>query len=406
MSRLGICLLIALTGLSMTTGVPAVWADTLEISGGGHLTGEIQRRADLVIVKVDDQIQVAIPASRVRRVVDSDELTEYRQLAARVGEDAERHYQLALWCVRSDSLAGEVQQYKRYHLRRAVELDPDHSKARAALGYTRQAGQWIRTSDLMTKRGMVPRSGGWALPEAAAIEDYQDAINVDARKWNREVKRLLAMVLRGSSKAPQALETLRNIRDPLAAGAIARQLLESRESGTQSRELRLLWVRLLGQFHNSVAVEALVRAGLEERDETIREAALDELVKYGSGSAVATYLQYLSSNDNKLVNRAARALTWFPDPELVLTYIDALVTKHKTELAPGPGMQVGFGDGGGGMQMGGKKQVKVDQLQNPAVLTLVKSVVSEVDYGYDEKAWRNYIATQRTAFSGDLRRDP
>lgn len=400
MSRTGWFLFLVLIGLR------GLSADTLEISGGGHLTGDVQRRADLVIVKVDDEIQVAIPASRVRRVVESDDLAEYRTLAERAGEDAERHYQLALWCVRSDSVSGDVQRYKRYHLQRAIDLDPDHAKARGALGYTRQDGKWIRTSDLMTQRGMVPRSGGWDLPEAAAIEDYQDAINVDARKWNREVKRLVAVVVRGSSKAPEALGSLSSIRDPLAATAIAQQLLESREAGSQSRELRMLWVRLLGQFRNITAVEALVRGGLEETDETVREACLNELIEYGSDSAVATYLQYLSSNDNKLVNRAARALTWFPDRELVLTYIDALVTTHKAELAPGPGMQVGFGSGGGGMQMGGKKQVQVDQVQNPAALTLLKTVMPDVDYGYDEQAWRNYIASRRTAFSGDLRRDP
>ena len=400
MSRTGWMFLLTMIGLR------SLCADTLEISGGGHLTGEVQRKGDLVIVKVDDQVQVAIPASRVRRVVKSDELAEYRRLAALVGDDAERHYQLALWCVRSDGVAGDVQRYKRYHMRRAIDLDPDHAKARGALGFTRQNGKWIRTADLMTERGMVPRSGGWELPEAAAIEEYQNSINVDARKWNREVNRLVAVVLRGSSKAPEAMETLSSIRDPLAAGAIAQQLLTSRENGSQSRPLRLLWVRLLAQFRNTVSVEALVRAGLEEADETVREAALNELVAHGSASAVATYLQYLSANDNQLVNRAARALTWFPDRELVLTYIDALVTTHKTELAPGPGMQVGFGNGGGGMQMGGKKQVQVEHRKNPAALTLVKSVVQDVDYGYDEQAWRDYIASLRTAFSGDLRRDP
>jgi hypothetical protein len=381
-------------------------ADTVEISGGGQLTGQVQRRADSVIVRVDDDIQVAIPASRVRRVVTSDALAEYRRLAGQTGDDAERHYQLALWCVRSEGLAGDVQHYKRYHLQRAIELDPEHAKARGALGYTRQNGRWIRTSELMTERGMIPRSGGWELPEAAAIEDYQQAVDVDAKKWNREVRRLVSMALRGSAKAGEAMQALSEIRDPLAASAIAQQLQESREETTQSQSLRLLWVRLLGQFRNSTSVEALVRAGLEETDAMVREAALDELVAYGSASASATYLQYLTSNDNKLVQRAARALTWFPDQELALTYIDALVTSHKTELAPGPGMQVGFGDGGGGMQMGGKKQVQVDQVQNPAALTLVKLVIPEVDFGYDEQAWRNYIASQRTAFSGDLRRDP
>ena len=400
MSRTGWMFLLTMIGLR------SLCADTLEISGGGHLTGEVQRKGDLVIVKVDDQVQVAIPASRVRRVVKSDELAEYRRLAALVGDDAERHYQLALWCVRSDGVAGDVQRYKRYHMQRAIDLNPDHAKARGGLGFTRQNGKWIRTSDLMTARGMVPRSGGWELPEAAAIEEYQNSINVDARKWNREVNRLVAVVLRGSSKAPEAMETLSSIRDPLAADAIAQQLLTSRGNGSQSRPLRLLWVRLLGQFRNTVSVEALVRAGLEEADETVREAALNELVAHGSASAVATYLQYLSANDNQLVNRAARALTWFPDRELVLTYIDALVTTHKTELAPGPGMQVGFGNGGGGMQMGGKKQVQVEHRKNPAALTLVKSVVQDVDHGYDEQAWRDYIASLRTAFSGDLRRDP
>jgi hypothetical protein len=381
-------------------------ADTLEISGGGHMTGQIQRRADSVIVRVDDEIQVAIPASRVRRVVASSELAEYRKLAAETGNDAERHYQLALWCVRDERLSGDIQQYKRYHLQRAIDLDPDHAKARGALGYTRQSGRWIRTSDLMTERGMIPRSGGWELPEAAAIEDYEQAVDVDAKKWNREVRRLVSMALRGSAKAGEAIQALSEIRDPLAASAIAQQLQESRADATQNQSMRLLWVKLLGQFRNSTSVEALVRAGLEESDATIREAALNELVEYGSGSAVATYLQYLTGNDNRKVRRAAGALTWFPEEELALTYIDALVTSHKTELAPGPGMQVGFGDGGGGMQMGGKKQVRVEELENPEALILVKSVIPDVDFGYDEQAWRNHIATQRTAFSGDLRRDP
>jgi hypothetical protein len=107
-----------------------------------------------------------------------------------------------------------------------------------------------------------------------------------------------------------------------------------------------------------------------------------------------------------LVNRAAQALTWFPDPELAMTYVEALVTTHKQEFAPGPGMQVGFGDGGGGMQAGGKKQVKIDHLNNPAVLSLLQLVEPEADFGYDERAWQSYLASRRSAYSGDLRRDP
>ena len=380
-----------------------VRADSVELSGGGHLTGQVNRNADTVIVRVDDEIQVALPASRVRRVVDSDELQTYLAKKAQAGDDAESHYQLAIWCVTGGNVPGDSQRYKRYHLQRAVELDADHTKARAGLGFKKQDGKWVRTSDLMRGRGMITRAGRWELPESVAIEDYQDNTNVDAKLWLKEVKRLVATVQRNSSKAPEAVAALQAIDDPLAATAIAEQLHESRSK--QSRALRLMWVKLLGRFRNSVSVEALVKAGLVEDDQTVREAALDELVNYGASSAVATYLPYLKKNDNKLVNRAAQGLSWFPNPELALTYVDALVTSHKTEQAPSSAMNVGFGDGGGGMQMGGKKKVFVEQKMNPSVLSLIKLIEPEVDHGYDEQAWLEHFASKRTAFSGDLRRD-
>ena len=57
-------LLTAFCGLS---GMRLVDADTVEISGGGHLTGDVSRQADSVVIRVDDEIHIALPASRVRR---------------------------------------------------------------------------------------------------------------------------------------------------------------------------------------------------------------------------------------------------------------------------------------------------------------------------------------------------
>ncbi len=403
---------LALTPWGVVAAVllwPAVGiADTVELSGGGHLTGKVQRKSDVVIVEIDDEIHVAIRGSRVRRVVTSDQLQRYREMVIKAGNDAESHYQLAIWCVTGDNVPGESQRYKNYHMQRAVALDPEHARARAALGYKKHEGKWIRTTDLMRDRGMISVAGRWELPEAVAIEELQDETNVDAKRWIREVNRLTSVVLRNTSKSQESLETLKAIDDPLAASAIARQLKESREKGTQSRALRMIWVQLLGRFRNIVSVEALVRAGIDEQDEMIREAALDQLTQYGASSAVSTYLPMLNSNDNQLVNRAARALSWFPDPELAMTYVDALVTTHKHEVAPaGPGMQAAFSnDGGGGLSTGGKPTVVTQKLTNPSVLALLTTIEPEAGFGYDEQAWRQYFANQRTAFSGDLRRDP
>ncbi|MDB4633788.1 HEAT repeat domain-containing protein [Rubripirellula sp.] len=384
---------------------PSVLADTVEISGGGHLTGEASRKPDSVIVRVDDEIHVALPASRVRRVVDSDQLSAYRAWATKAGDDAELHYQLAVWCVTGSNVPGDSKYYRAHHLQRAITLDPEHAKARAGLGFKKQNGKWVRTSDLMRGRGMISRAGRWELPESVAIEDYQQDTDVNAKKWIKEVKRLVALVLRNTKKSPEALAALQAIEDPLASSAIADQLNGSRDRGNQSRDLRMLWIRLLGKFRDSVSVQNLVQAGLIEDDNVIREAALEQLVKYGAGSAVASYLPCLTKNDNPLVNRAAFALSWFPDPELAMNYVDALVTTHETEQAPNSGINAGFGDGGGGLQTGGKKKVYVQTRKNPAVLALLQAIEPEVDYGYDEQRWREHFANKRSSFNGDLRRD-
>lgn len=397
----------ALLAALVSIPLVGVSADTVELSGGGHLSGKVNRQGDSVIVQVDDEIRVAIPSSRVRRVVESDGLERYRQLAAAAGNDAQRHYQLAIWCATDGNVPGDSEWYKRFHMERAVELDPEHAEARAAAGYVKDQGRWILKTDMFRERGLVSVSGKWEIPEAVAIEDYQEATNVEAKKWIREVSRLTKIVLRNDSKAQDAFAELKAIEDPLAAEAIAEQLQESREKMRQSQVLRLLWVQLLGRFRNAVSVQALVRAGIEERDPRIREAALEQLLEFGSSSAVATYVPMLKSNDNRLVNRAARALSWFPDPELALTYVDALVTEHQHMQAPGPGIQTGFTpDGGVGMAQGGKPKLVTQKMNNPAALALVKTIEPDTDYGYNEQAWNEHFARQRTAFSGDLRRDP
>lgn len=403
----------ALLALFATIPLLGVFADTVELSGGGHLTGQVSRQGETVIVEVDDEIRVAIPPSRVERVVAGDQLQRYRQMAAAAGDDAERHYLLAIWCATGNNVPGESQKYKQYHMERAVELDPEHTKARAAIGYVKDRGRWILKSEMMKERGLVSVAGRWELPEAVAIEDFQDTANVESKHWIKEVRRLTKTLLKPATtkaqeiKVQQALAALQAIEDPLAAEAVADQLIESRGKSTQSRTLRLLWVKLLGKFRNGAALEALVRTGIDEPDATVREAALELLVEFGGSSAVATYLPMLKSNDNALVNRAARALSWFPDPELALTYVDALVTEHKRVVGPGAGTQAGFSpDRGGSFSTGGKAKVITQKRTNPAALALVKTIETGVDYGYDEQAWMEHFARQRTAFSGDLRRDP
>lgn len=397
----------ALLAVALTAA--SVAGDTVELSGGGHVTGKVQRLDDqkLVIVQIDDDLRLALPASRVRRVIESEQLADYGRLAEQAGDDAERHYQLGRKCMEVKNFPGDAELYKQYHMRRAIALDPDHSEARASLNYVKLRGKWVKYEDQQRRRGLVRVGGQWQLPEAAARNEVLDAADEAAKRWTKEVNRLVGIVVRGRGKVDEAWQTLAAIEDPLASDAIARQLLESREKRNQSRSLRKLWIDLLAKFRTRAAVEALVRTGIDEPDSVIREQALTKLQEYGRGSAIATYLPMLEAEDNALVNRAAQALSWFPDPELALTYVEALVTTHERKILPGAGTQAGFtNDGSGGFTTGGKEKVIKYQKQNPAVLGLLNKIEPEVNHGYDQTAWRNHFASKLTGFDGDLRRDP
>ena len=390
-------------------------ADSVELTGSGQLTGKAARKGDLVIVSIDDDIQVAFPSSRVSRVVESTQLTKYKSLAKDVGDDANAHYQLARWCKAAGNVPGLSQYYTRFHMQRAVELNPNHAEARASLGYTKNEGKWVLKTDLMRSRGMIFKSGRWVIPEAASLEDSVDESDKESKLWIREIAKLVKIVMKGSRpenrKYNEALGKLKAIEDPLAAGAIALQFEGSRGNGSQPVQLRRLWISLLGQFKTSASVRALVKAGIDEPDLDLREMALSELLQYGSGTAIANYKRTMlsSKSSNDLINRAARALSFFPaDRELAMQYINALVTTHTQEIAPSGNMNATFGGGGGGMgglSSGSKAKKISERKSNPSVLSLVKKTVPEVDFGYDEVKWRNYLANQKLSYSGDLRRD-
>ncbi|NND97290.1 MAG: HEAT repeat domain-containing protein [Pirellulaceae bacterium] len=403
---------VSLAPVSLAPGVAAdtLPVETVEFSGGGHLSGQVLKEVDsgkvpFVVVRVDDGISVAIQKNRVSRVRTKNELTEYARLADEAGNDPEKHYEHGRWCA-----AHNLSAQKQYHYQRAIAIDPQHERARAALEYVRDdQGNWVSYAQQQRNRGLILVGGRWQFPEAVAKDRFQDEQNVKASKWIKELARLRAQAMRNNSKSAESLAAIKAIKDPLATGAIAGELIKSRGKDVQPRALRMEWIKLLGQFRNSQSVRALVMAGIDEPDPVVREAALKQLQEYGSRSAIATYVPMLnpkkSSNNN--VKKALRALTFFPDRELAMTYIDALVTTHTREVTSGGGTNAGFtDDGSGGFSTGSKKVVVTDTIRNDDAHRLLIEVEPGADYGFDQQAWREHFARQLTSYEGSLRRDP
>ncbi len=107
------------------------------------------------------------------------------------------------------------------------------------------------------------------------------------------------------------------------------------------------------------------------------------------------------------MKRAARALSYFPEPEIALSLVDALVTEHKTVTPASGATNAGFGgDGSSGLSYGGKAQVRTDKIENPSVYALLRQIEPDADYGYNELRWRMHFANRLSSYSGDMRRDP
>lgn len=405
--RLAFAALLASGAWMMPGTSHSALAGKVDLSGGGQLTGEVKQTKKPdgstahVVVKVDDNLSVAVAGAHVRYTVLADDLKEYRDRAAAAGQDAEAQFQLAHWCKLNTLLPQQ-----RYHLTRTIALDPNHSLARAALGYIRYDTDsgWINAESLRRDQGLIHASKGWVLPEVLAARNHADEADKQSKLWIRNLRRLHGNAARGDSVAMAEIEA---ITDPMATRAIADELMRSRNSKLNLRALRMVYVRLLGRLRSGVTVATLVEMGLNEPDELIREESLRQLTEFGASSAVATYVPLLSSSSPAQVDAAAKALTFFVNPELAFAYVDALVTEHQSQIQIGSGgTNVGFGNtGGSGMSQGSKVVSKTNSVSHPAALQLVKTIAPGIDYGYDEAAWRNHFAALRNPYRADVRRD-
>lgn len=391
-------LFIHLISLATT---PIASADVVQLRGGGQVEGIVARvdpgKAPYAVVQVDDRIKVAIPESQINRVAEAEKLAEYREKVAATPAEAEQHYELARWCKQNLLNA----QY-RYHLQITVKLDSDHSRARTALGFANHEGKWVRVAELQKSRGLIAVGGKYRLPAEVMITQNQADAEAKSKAWQLEVTRLKKLVARGGDRAAEAQAAIVAIDDPFSAPAFAKELLDT----TQSRESRLFWLEKLSRLANPPALEALAKVGLSDPDSVIREQSLQVLRDKAPALAIANYLPLLRSSDNAKVRNAAVALSYFPDPELAVPLIDALVTEHKKVIPANDRTNVGFNNAGGsGMSTGGKAQTIVTKVENLPVLTLLRQIEADVNYGYDQIRWRQHIAAKLSGYQGDMRRD-
>ncbi len=115
--------------------------------------------------------RITIPASLVEEVVvKSEAVQRYEELLPKVPNTVEGHLEMAERCRKAD-----LKTQRDFHLRKVLELDPNHVEARHGLGFSQMDGEWIKADEWLKNQGFVRYKGGWRLAQEVEIGGPQRA---------------------------------------------------------------------------------------------------------------------------------------------------------------------------------------------------------------------------------------
>ncbi len=414
-------LLFCFVALGSAVFVAPLQAEVLILTTGGHLEGQLlnpdESPRKTYQFKMASGAEVTLDAEQVREYkADRPEVAEYERIKDKYPDTVEGQFALALWC-RDHSLPA----LRVKHLQRVLQLNPDHYEARHMLDYKKVDGQWMTIEEEKTKEGYVrDKKGDWKLPQVIEMEEKRDKQQAAEREWYGKINRWRGWL--NGDRQKQGRDALVSITDPNAVSALARKLVgvETAVPADASIDARLIYVEALSHIALSAANpqdagparSALAMAALQDNEESVRMACLDELVKQKEDPmTVAFFIKQLRNKTNHMVNRAAVALERMKDPTAIGPLIDALITSHKRVIDPGSNGQTStsfgtHGTPGGGISMNRQPKVVIDHIENQAVLDALVSLTHQT-FGFDVAAWhRWFVGTQLKSPGGvDVRRD-
>jgi len=335
-------------------------ADRVILRGGGQIHGVIlpgDVGSDKVLVQTTDSASpISFKKDQLIRVEkESGPLDEYLIRRAQVKPTAAAHYELGLWC-EAKRLKGPAQ----IHYRRAAELDDQYAPAQRKLGKVLHEGRWITADELKQAQGYVKVKGKWYTPEEKARLDADAAYNAEQASWARRIKiyRHKLMSDRESERRSAELD-LMAIHEPVAVVPLVRVL------GNDADPIRLMLLRVLGGIESSDATAALVNYSLLDPVPTLRQAALDEILRRKDPKAIPLYARVLKPENNpEVVGRAALVLAELKETKTVPRMVEVLVAVFEhMEILPTTvvnnnpmgnfGMYSGGPGGASGMSLGG-----------------------------------------------------
>jgi hypothetical protein len=387
----------------------AASAEVFVLADGGRVTGELLNPKESprkqYVIQPAEGAKITLDASQVQKVLrPRPEEIEYERIAPTYPDTAAGQWDLAQWC-REHKLTAQ----RRVHLRRVIELDPNHVAARHALGYSQVDGKWATQEETMTSHGYVRKDGKWMLPQEVKIAEDKRKLETAQQEWCQKLKRWRGWL--GTDRDQQARDEIAAVNDPMAVKGLTMGLHDDRDS-----RARMLFVAALAKIDVPDAARALAVASIYDSVEDVRLTCLDHLQTKRRPEVTSYYVGKLSSkkNTNEIINLAAVGLGRMKDPSAIGPLIEALVTTHKFKvvkpggdgaMSPTFGTGPGGRPGGAGMSMGGGPKFVYKTMQNQSVLDALVAMTGH-NFNFDKQAWKFWYSSQKKAPDAiDARRD-
>ena len=348
------------------------------------------------VVLAREQVEkvVAVPAK----------LLEYERRREQCPDTVEGHLQLARWCLQNGLRAQRLA-----HLKRIIQLDPDHREARRGLGYVfdKRQEKWVLHEEMMLRRGFVKVGGRWMLPQEVQLREERRKRELAEKQWIRTVLRWHRM-LDSPRRRQEAVRNFRSLKDPHAVRALG-ELIHPRKE--RRPWVRLLLVEALAGINSPGARALLAQVALFDPEEEVWLSAVERLAQQPDPQVVKMFIKHLKHPANPVINRAATALGALEDPSAIGPLIESLITVHTYRYRlPVPEYRYSFGRSAAGSSFSGAtgspERVERYVFRNEAVRNaLIK--LTGVNFDYNLQAWQQwYAAHRRTQVVGNPRRDP
>lgn len=325
------CCLIAFVLSSLLTHQNQIFADVVKFKGGGELRGvfldpvspgkklekplRVETLTGGIVIVETSEIELVARRSRP--------LEEYEWKTRLTEPTVAGHWELQEWC-RQNQLRKE----REIQLAAVIELEPGHAEAHKLLGHLLENGKWMTRDQAMIAKGYVKYKGKYLFPQEVELLESSAAQRESSTNWYKKLYTWREWLHGGSpERQQQALAELRKLSDVDAVSPLIKLYRNE-----PMDEVRLVFVRTLGKLGGHAATQALVLQSLFDTAPSVRAAAMESIPATERDQAIPIYLNALKDEVNEVILRAAVALGYMGDQEVVPALIDSLVTVHSYKV--------------------------------------------------------------------------